>query len=262
MILGDYAYEIMELLQKNLVDDFYIDIRLVKQLIKDQRKIAISNAINKGGTSPQGNNYGTASGYDGGWENLVTTTRIEMEVVTTDQTSLPCREYPLLWKSVDSFPSVMSMGRRPAVLRVIPLYDSSMPFKSTVVFSSHDRARFVGNGRFNTHQVIGYLRNDSEEVSPATDPVTYVSTNRMWLTSKDDGIGEANFSVIVDAIFSDPTELPDFDEETDDFPIGKLWPYMMQPILEALILKVKAGEDRINDATNSRDDYTTERSRD
>jgi len=237
MTLTGYAYEIMELLQKNLVDDFFIDIRLVKQMIKDQRQLAISNAINKGGQSGGGQDYGTSSGYDGGWEAYVVTTVVDMEIVNPiidpDPSCIPpCIEYPLLWKSTDEFPDVLTMGRRPAVLRIIPLYGSDIPIKSNILFSSHDRARFVGNGRFNTHQVVGYIRDDT-----------------LWLTSKNP-LCTDNFQIIVDAIFADPTELPDFNEEIDEFPLGKLWPYMIPQILEALLLKFKLQEDKINDATN------------
>lgn len=229
--LNTYAYEIWELVRKKIVDDDEIDIRLIIQLITDQRKLAISNSINKGGASSDGTESSSGSGYDGGWEQYVQSMSLDMSKVICTPTDYFCVEEVNLWKSTTEFPTTLTIGRRPAVMRVAPC-DGDCFIKGPIIFSSHDRGRFVGNGRFNNRQIVAFIRD-----------------NHMWFMTKDDYVVDPQ-TICIDAIFEDPTEVPGFNPDEDEFPIGKNWPYMMANIIKYLDHKLASTQDRINDATN------------
>lgn len=230
MTLNGYAYEVWEIVRKKIVDDDEIDIRLIIQLITDQRKLAISNAINKGNKAPDGSDSSSGSGYDGGWDSYVQSMSLDLSLVTCPPEDNPCVEQAKLWKSNTEFPETLSLGRRPAIIRVAPCSGDCV-IKGPILFASHDRARFVGNGRFNNNQIVGYIRDD-----------------HFWIMTKDTLVDP--FTVCIDAIFEDPTKVPGFDPDTDEFPVGKNWPYMMANIIKYLDNKIKSTQDRINDATN------------
>lgn len=231
--LNSYAYEIWELVRKKIVDDDEIDLRLIKDLIKDQRELAVSNAINKGGAGTPTHEYASGSGYDGGWDQYVQSMTLTFNPVICPPEDYPCIDESDLWKSNEEFPTTLTLGRRPAVIRVMPCPGEDCAKKSRILFASHDRARFVGNGRFNTHQIIAYIRND-----------------HMWFMTKDTTLGAGPINICIDAIFSDPTDVPGHDDELDKYPIGKQWPYMMGMIMKFLQEKLKSTQDRLNDATN------------
>jgi hypothetical protein len=235
MTLTKAAYEMIEFLQKNIVDDYYIDIRLIKQLIIEQREIAISNAINKGSNSNQGVQYGTGAGYDGGWDNFTQNITLVLGSISPTTTSgSDCYTNRSIWKSETEIPDVMSMGRRPAVLRVNVDTPDDYEYKPNILFSSYDRAMFVGEGRFNQEQLTSYIKGDNFYIAQKpTDPSPTIA------------------SVEIEAIFSNPTEVPRFSDDTSDFPMGKLWAYMQEQILNRLIMKGNAGEDIINNSTNN-----------
>lgn len=230
--LTSYAYEVWEIIRKKIVDDDEIDIRLIKDLIRDQRSLAVSNSINKGSRGGQGQDYSTGSGYDGGWDNYVQTISLTFSKVTCPASDYVCVEKPYLWKSNEEFPDTLTLGRRPAVIRVMPC-DGDCVIKGSIIFANHDRARFVGNGRFNSRQIVSYIRDD-----------------HMWFMAKDNTITPDPLTLCIDAIFLDPTEIPGFDEDVDDYPIGKQWPYIMGMVYKFLQEKMKATQDRLNDATN------------
>lgn len=235
MTLDGYAYEIMELLRKELTDDFHVDIRLVKEIIKQQRELFIYNSLNKG---EQAGPYGTASGYDGNWAAYEQTTDcINLTLEDTSECeSGDCTEERIAWKSDIEIPNLIIMGRRLAVLRILPC---DCPYKGEILFSSHDRMRFSGYGRGNQDRLIASIRD-----------------NHLWIGKRKfvEEQPAPTLSVAIDGVFADPTEVPGFDEETDDFPIGKNWSYMIGPILNILRIKLASQEDVRNDAR----DYITQ----
>lgn len=220
MVLNGYAYEILELVRKELTDDMPLDIRLIEQLIIEQRELMIYNALMKG------------AGYDGGWTDYEQTTDCLSLVLENDDCGgLPCGGTYALWRSVEEFPRTISIGRRPAVMRIFTCPGCEL--KGEILFSSHDRMKFTGFGRANQGRLIAHVRD-----------------NRIWVGRRhsETDIEPNEIIIKVDGIFADPREVPGFDEENDDFPIGKNWPYMKAQVLNELINKLNLPEDIINDA--------------
>ncbi len=220
MTLDGYAYEILELVRKELTDDMSIDIRLVKQLITEQRELMIYNALMKG------------AGYDGGWTDYEQTTDcITLNFVADDCGGLPCRDNNVIWKSEDEFPRTISIGRRPSVLRIMPCEDCAL--KGEILFSSQDRMKYNGYGRANQGRLVAYIRDKHIWVGGRADEQT---------------IYPDFIRIFVDGIFADPRDVPGFDEENDDYPIGKNWPYIKGQVINELITKINSVEDVVNDA--------------
>jgi hypothetical protein len=93
---------------------------------------------------------------------------------------------------------------------------------------------FVGYGRFNSNQIVSFIKDD----------YLYVSGQH------GDTVLTLN-SLTVEAILADPTEAPGYDESSDEFPLGKTWAYMQNEILEKLVFKSSSIEDKINNSTNN-----------
>lgn len=232
--LNSYAYEIMELLQTNFVDDFPIDIRLVKQVIVEQRELAISNATSKGTNSNQGVQYGTGSGYDGGWDVFAQEMSVPLTLQTIITSGYSGYTNRSIWKSSSQFPRTITFGRRPSVLRVTPSYPDLSLYKPTVLFASLDRALYAGEGRLNSEQIVSFIKGDY-----------------LFLSMKKQTVEPTIASATVEAIFKDPRMVTSFTDQASEFPVGRLWPYIEGATMEALISKLNAGEDRQNNATNN-----------
>jgi len=233
MTLTKMAYEIWEIIRKNIVDDDEIDIRLIKQLIIDQRELSISNTINKGNSQGNITQYGTASGYDGGWENFAQTITLVLAQETPVTSGSDCYTNGIFWVSTTDIPSLLVMGRRPAVLRVIVNSPDLYAYKPTTLFASYDRALYAGNGRFNSGQLVSFIKNDKLGIG-------------LKFTATPPTITSAS----VEAIFRDPTEISGYDDTTDEFPVGKLWPYIRAEVEAVLRRKIGSTEDIINNADN------------
>lgn len=233
MTLYDMAFELWEGVRKNIVDDDELDLRWIKQLIVDQREISISNAINKGSNSKDGAQYGTGSGYDGGWENFSQTITVPLSLESYISSGADCYTNNLFWKSDSEVPDVLMRGRRPAVLRVIVNSPDLYAYKPTALFSSYDRALYAGNGRFNSSQLVSFLKNDY-----------------LFLGLKYTDTPPTITSAEVELILRDPTEAPGYNDEVDDFPVGKLWPYIKGEVEKIIRRKIQSTEDIINNADN------------
>ena len=227
--LDSYAYEILETLQKNLTDDFEVDIRLIKEIIIDQRKIAISNSINKG----DGSGYGGSSGYDGGFDHFLQELTVSLEEITyvAGGGTYSNRR---AWQSTTDIPRIMISGRRPAVYSVYLNWPDAYDYKQPTIFSTRDRALYCGSGRFNSPQIVSYLNG-----------------KRLTIVNKFDYNDRTITQAKISAIFEDPRDVSGFADSTSEFPMGKQWSYIKPFILKDLQFKLGIGEDKINDATNN-----------
>jgi hypothetical protein len=190
--------------------------------------------MNKGSNSPTtGVQYGTGSGHDE-WDNFTQQITVAVGEVAYVTSINDCYANKQLWKSTLEFPETVIVGRRPGVIRVIANMDDDYLYKPSIVFSGLDRAMFVGYGRFNSNQIVSFIKDD----------YLYVSGQH------GDTVLTLN-SLTVEAILADPTEAPGYDESSDEFPLGKTWVYMQNEILEKLVFKSSSIEDKINNSTNN-----------
>lgn len=228
--LNSYAYEILELLQKNLVDDFEIDIRLIKELIVEQRKLDISNMINRGGGASE---YGSSSGYDGGWDSFVQEVVLGLTLQSYEDSGSLCYENRETWKSTTQVPRILTMGRRMAVTNVSLSYPDTYEMKPGILFTSKDRGFYSGSGRFNSKQLVSFIKN-----------------KYLYILSKKETPARTIGFATVEAIFEDPRDIIGFDDDSSEFPMGKLWPYTKGYVLDAALRKLATTEDKLNNATN------------
>jgi hypothetical protein len=227
--LNSYAYEILELLQKNLGDDFEIDIRLIKELIIEQRKLSIANLISRGGSA----DYGSSSGYDGGWDIFTQTQTFALTRETLITSGSICYENRESWKSTTTVPRIMTMGRRLAVTNVSITYPDLYTIKPSILFTSKDRGLYSGSGRFNSTQLVSFIKNQYlYVVGKVVTPTRTIA------------------SVIIEAIFDDPRDVSEFDDDTSELAMGKLWPYIQDYVWKTAANKINAPEDKTNNATN------------
>ena len=222
MNLTKYAYETLEEINRSVTDDTEIDLRLIKQLIIDQRELWLSRSVNKEGTS---------SGYDGGWHNYTQVISVPLTQETDGTHSLDCYSFRKLWKSDSVFPGVITFGRRPAVMSVVGMFTDTFELRRRILFSTYDRASFTGEGKFNSTQLTSFLKKDY-----------------FWVAAKSAGTIDATFTVEVEAILRDPTEAPGYDDEVDEFPIGKNWPLIQDMVVNKMLRKLQGEEDKLNNS--------------
>ena len=232
--LNELAYEVWEIVRRNIVDDDEIDIRLIRRMIIDQRELWLSRQLNKGELTETGAG-GTGSGALYGYERYIQTESCRaLEKFDCTNPVEPCMDTMYLATTAVAldetihFPDLLTLKGAPAIIRIVPC---SCPFNIKIDFGSFDRARYGGNGRFNTNQVFAFLR-DQQSV----------------FACKDETIIDALTSVTIDGIFADPTQLTNYSED-EAFPIdGKNWEYMLPEIVKKLQIKLNALEDKTNDA--------------
>jgi hypothetical protein len=226
MTLTDYAYETIELVQRQLVDDFEISIRLVKDLIKDQRKLDFDRIIK-------------------GEKIMIPYTDLLLYAqaikipfhLEEDAGEEGCDKANKKWLrgTTPEGISYMNLYGSPAILFLFE--DTGLPsaFANKINFVTGERAMLSGNGRFNSNQVLAfYLNND----------LFITSGNPAYLESKD------GKTFNVECVLEDPTAAENFDEDTDEYPIGPHWAMMQNYIVEKLLRKIQTPEDIVNDATD------------
>lgn len=229
MTLTEMIYEVWEILRRNIVDDDEIDERLIKKMIIDQRQLWLSNTLSKGELNENGAG-GSASGALWGYERYIQTIEgAELESFLCDNSVAPCIDTMYLCRTIELVPDMLTLKGYPAVVRLLP-YDCFFDIK--IEFNSFDRARYGGNGKFNTNQVFSFYRD-----------------GLLYFACKDSTTIDALQYITIDGIFADPTEVPNWDDDTSRFPIdGKIWEYMLPAIIEKLSIKLKGFEDKTNDS--------------
>ena len=189
MTLQEIAFYILEPIRSfNIVDDEEIDIRIVKTWVKTKRAEILKNKANQG----QDINLNNAQSVKYDLELIPTYTGNKSSV------SYICgstQDYSI-YRTEDPLPSVLTGHSSPLVLEITSEDMMQYPF-SFVPFS---QLRFSGNGRFSKNLMYGAID---------VDKYLYLKVNDEF---KD------RPSVVIKAVFEDPTAVPGFNEETDSYP--------------------------------------------
>lgn len=191
MKLNEIAYYILEPIKSfKLVDDEEIDLRIVKQWIKNKRVEFIKNKANQG----QDINLNNAQVITGDLELIQTTAG------TASERNFICGSShdTTMYRSTTELPSIVNGHSGPVILELTSEDKMQYPF-SVVPYS---QLRFSGSGRFGASMIFG---------SVDVDKYLYLKTNAE-LTARP--------TYTIKAVFEDPTLVPDFDEEADEFPVS------------------------------------------
>ena len=190
MTLNEIAYYILEPIKSfKIVDDEEIDLRMVKAWIKAKRADILKNKA--------------TSGQDISINNMqyaeISIVKVNTYTGTKSTVSYFCgdnsQDYEM-WKSEEPLPSIMSYHGTPMVLEITSEDKMQYPF-SFVPFS---QLRFAGNSRFAPKLIYG---------SVDVDKYLYMKDNVEFITRP---------SVVIKAVFEDPTQVPDFNEDVDQYP--------------------------------------------
>lgn len=145
--------------------------------------------------------------------DLVATTSDQLAILTT----------------TTDVPKMLSSRFGPAIIEVASTSLQEFPFR--VVNNSYFRV--VGSGKFNTKFIFVTYRDNN---------LLFKSRNVQFLQLK---------TVMVKAVLEDPESYPDFDQDTDDFPIDmQCFDYIKDEVVKNDIRLLMAGiSDEVNDST-------------
>lgn len=213
MTLDKMIYEVWEEVRRNIVDDDEIDKRLITELINDQRATWVENNLNKG------ESFGRYS------QSLGTIT-LTVVPATYDQTTDLDRG---MLVSVETIPTPIYLDGKP-LFAVTPLSIDGFTFK----YVDPQTVWALGSGKFNLRQIF----------------YTLIDGHLMFLAKRS-----VNFELLknihVEVIAENPTDVTGFSSSTSTYPIsGKIWTYMREQVVKALVRKIQSTEDKINNSTN------------
>lgn len=208
MTLNELAYDLLERVRAELSDDEYIDKRQLKFWIHNQRALWLRNELNRNRTIDS---------------NIIQDLGcVELEVVDASA----CSDIPVgcsVLRTIKDIPNAIELHNKTLITRIGPL-DQSIP---DFTFTSHERAIFSGNGKYNVKHIYAYLLN-----------------NKMYLKFDEKCNLEAKMltHVNIRGVFEDPTEVATFTDPTgascysDDgeYPLNRwMYNYIKDAIVKA-----------------------------
>ena len=223
MTLNELAYQTMEAIRPEFHDDDVVDLRLVKELIHNQRSIWIRQELNKNRSIPE--------------ELIQDLGCVELEQASAAECCDFSSECKVL-RTKNKVPKPINLHHRDSFERVGPIDVTKKPFS----FKSHKNAIFFGNGRFNRDMIVAYYLNE-----------------RIYLASKSPLPNLMEY-INIRVIASDPTEAAKFNHCSGDvcysddteYPLTDwMWGYMKEFVVKQLLMKYQIPNDTTNDANNT-----------
>lgn len=221
MTLNDVAYMVLESIRHHhIVDDERIDLRLIKDWVKLKRAQYIKNSVS---TNPN-----TRLNL-----NLYQKIDVTLEVVDV----IDAGDYPYSVTGIQDDKIVQSVNTIPSIIEgksgpLIYTIESEDLMKYPYSIVDYDYLRFAGNGKFNKNLIFAAIRD-----------------NRIYLKYN------ANFdtydTVVIRAIFEDPTEVTGYQEDSTPFPANLgLIEYIKNAIFEIDFNMTRAAKsDEVNNAS-------------
>lgn len=223
MTLNELAYQTVEAVRPEMHDDDIIDLRLIKELIHNQRSIWIRQELNKNRSIPE--------------ELIQDLGCVELEEASAAECCDFSSECKIL-RTKNKVPKPINLHHRDAFERVGPADLSKKPFS----FKSYKNALFFGNGRFNRDMIVAYYLNE-----------------RIYLASKSTLPNLMQY-INIRVIASDPTEAAKFNHCSGDpcysddmeYPLTDwMWGYMKEFVVKQLLMKYQLPTDTTNDASHT-----------
>ena len=224
--LNSFAFDILETVRPNIVDDENIDERLIKYEIINQRALWLRNNLMKY------NSIDPSIIQDLGC--------VDVELVDS---ALCCSNTGgcQILRTTNQIPDTIDIPGLNTITRVAPIGAIDYPFSLV----SYSRAIFSNNGRFNKKIIFAFQK----------DRYIYLKSGKM---SASDYLGITKISV--QGVFEDPTDVNNFRgcnnnnpcySDDDPFPLQRwLIPYIKTEVIKQLSIKINAPEDKDNDATS------------
>jgi hypothetical protein len=219
MTLNEIAYMILETIRANYIsDDERIDIRLIKdwvhlkraQYIKNQRTTNPNDRLNLNLYQPITLGVTVTALIDQGFYPYLSAVE-DSSIVVSDNV----------------IPSIIEDKHGPIIYSIESVDLMKLPFSIV----DYDYMRVAGNGKFNTNLIFTSIR----------DNYVYFKYNTFFDTYDQ---------IVIRAIFENPTEVSDFDDETSRYPANLgLIEYIKNAVFDIdlrIITSVKTDEE--NDA--------------
>lgn len=189
MTLNEIAYMILEQIKSNkIVDDEEIDLRLVKSWIKLKRTDIIKNKA----VSGQDINLNNAQAA----QYSVSLVPSYTGTITTGVYNCDNGQDFELYKSTVPLSNIVYAHGNPLIIEITSEDKMRLPFSLVTM----GQLRFSGNSRFTNNLIFGAVD---------VDKYLYFKKNSEFVT-------RPNF--VIKAVFEDPTTVPGFNEDTDDYP--------------------------------------------
>lgn len=220
MTLNELAYKILEDLRRTHSDDSDIDIREVKFAINTQRALWLRNELNKNRTIDP--------------TVIQTLGCAELEVSNTSDDCCDIDSGCSIMRTKLVIPSAVELHNEPAIW-VNPVDKLNLPFS----FVSYERAKYVGNGTFNTNNIFAFLSN-----------------SRIYLVSKNEDVKYMKY-ITIRGVFEDPSEAGRFTNcsgeacYTDDstYPLKSwMFNYIENEVVKMLSMRLQLPADDTNNA--------------
>ena len=236
MTLNQAIYELRDIIRRNnLFDDDRLDDRLLKHWVHNQRALWIRNDINKNRSIDE--------------QVIQTLGCVALEVA--DRSSCPSftTGYSVL-QTAEDIPKVIELNRSDGIIEVGPVDRIARPFS----YVNINRARFGGNGRFNSTIIFAFRYH-----------------LKMLVISKD--MQSESFLkylryLKIRGLFENPETVATFTHvsgdacytEDDDYPMNTwMWNYIRDNIIKANFeLLVSAPVDKVNDSDETLKPETNE----
>lgn len=216
--LDNIAYEIIELVRPNRIDDSDIDLRLIKERIKDLRALFLYQELSKVRTVEQ------TYVQDLGCLTLEEVDPIECDTITGDN---------FILRTTVDIPRPLELRDRLLFTRIGPVDKTKPPFS---VYKYED-TYYAEYGKFNKKLIKAFFRNDRIYVY-ANECVDFIKLIE---------------NINVQGVFENPEEVinsPCF-ETTESYPLS-MWmkEKIIKTIVQELSNKLNQPEDNINDGVN------------
>lgn len=225
MTLPEIRYMILEEIRNNMiVDDERIDFRLLDKWIMMKRALFLKNVTTNSTSRINLAHYQTIT------VTVSVKSNSFLDEYPFDQTNDPDRQLIKTVESTTEIPNIIENRYGPIVYSI----ESTDKMKLAFSFVDFDYMKVVGNGRFNRNLIFASVR----------DKILYFKYNTFF---------DTHTSVILKALFEDPTQVPDFDKEEDEYPCNAdLIEYIKNAIFkEDISMIFKGKSDEVNDASGN-----------
>ena len=220
---NELIYSVLDKLKPHLTDDIDISPREIGWEIGVTRALLLRQELNKNRT------IDAAIIQDLGCVEVEVSDRAECCDISTD-----CK----IIRTKLEIPTAIELYNSTGITRIGPIDKLDMDYS----FITYNRAKFVGNGKYNKDLIYAFLRN-----------------NRVYLVSKNDKVKFIKY-INIAGVFENPTEVIPFTNcggtscfsSDDEYPINSwMIPVLQDMVINKFIRTIQMPKDTINDGTDT-----------
>jgi hypothetical protein len=223
MTLNELTYQIIEAVRPEIHDDDVLDMRLIKDLIHNQRSIWLRAEMNKHRYVPEEV-----------IQDLGCVPLVKAPVEECCDFSSACT----ILRTQNRIPTPIALHHREAIERVSPINVLGKPFS----FKTYREALFFGNGRFNRKMAAAFFRNGYIYIVTKDPLLNMMTTVNIRMVAADPTEAAAFNLCTGQACYSDDMQYPLTDW---------MWGYMKEYVVKQVLMKYQIGTDTTNDSTHT-----------